>query len=127
MEFEALCTRDTHEEGAEVQIMDPSSGKMTDLYITVLGPDSREWRKTVKADLRKIWSRKKGEEITEDDLIQSDIDKLVAVTVGWRGMKNKGEDMPFSKEAVRTLYERSPRIMDQVDVFMADSRNFIKG
>lgn len=127
MEFDALCTRDAHEEGAEVQILDPSSGKLTDFHIKVLGPDSREWRKAMKADLRRVWSRKKGEELTEEDLLDSDVDKLVAVTVGWRGLKSNGEEMPFTKDACKTLYERSPRVMDQVDMFLADSRNFTKG
>lgn len=127
MDIEQLYTRDDHEEGAEVQIRNPLDGTLTDIYIKVLGPDSREWRKAVKSDLRKAWGKAKGGELTDEDLLQSDIDKLVAVTVGWRGMKQNGEDMPFSKEAIRTLYERSPRILDQVDMFMADSRNFTKG
>lgn len=126
MEIGEICTREAHEQGAEINILHPATGEETDLFITVLGPDSREWRKAIKTDLTKLLA-KKAQGITEEDLVDSDIDKLVSITSGWRGLTDKGEEVKFSPEKCKQLYSDSPRIMDQVDRFIGDSRNFTKG
>lgn len=126
MEIGEICTREAHEAGAELNILHPSTGEETDLFIIVLGPDSREWRRAIKTDLTKLLA-KKAQGITEEDLVDSDIDKLVSITSGWRGLTDKGAEVKFTKEKCKQLYSDSPRIMDQVDKFIGDSRNFTKG
>lgn len=127
MEIGQLETRASHEAGAEVQIKDPVTGKETDFYITIIGPDSKEWRRSNKADLRMILARKKGEPLTDDELVERDIDKATAITTGWRGLTSGGKEVKFTKEACRKLYEDSPQVMDQVDSFASNSVNFTKG
>jgi hypothetical protein len=127
MELSKLNTRAQHEQGAEIQIKCPVTGELTDFYITIVGPDSKEWRRSNKADLRQALSRKRDEPWSDDELLERDVEKLTAITIDWRGLVDQGKEVPFTKEACSRLYEDSPRVMDQVDVFAADYSNFTKG
>jgi hypothetical protein len=126
MEIGEICTREAHEEGAELNITHPATGEVTDFYINVLGPDSRAWRKAIKTDFTRLLSNK-GAGISEDDLLDSDINKLAAITSGWRGLQRDGKDVEFSLAECKKLYNDSPQVMTQVDVFVGNSRNFTKG
>jgi hypothetical protein len=127
MNFDDLLTQDAHEAGAEINILNPNTGEPTDVFIKVLGIDSIAWRSAMKTAIRKMISAKKSDDLTESDLIDEDVEKLVAITVGWRGLTKNGEPLEFSKKACRELYKKSPRIMDQIDRFIGDHRNFTKG
>lgn len=122
MNFDDLLTQEAHEEGAEVNIVNPNTGEPTDVYIKVLGPDSREWRKAMKASFRKMVSSSKDEELIEDD-----IERIASVTIGWRGLTKDGQELEFSHKACKDLYRKSPRVFDQVDRFIGNYRNFTKG
>lgn len=126
MNIEDLYTREAHEKGTEIQINHPVTGKPMECYISLLGPDSRQWRLSSRDGLRKAAElRRKGGEI---DILAFEIDQLVSVTTGWRGFKTKeGKDLEFSKEACKKLYENSPRIFDQLDLAVTDYKNFTKG
>lgn len=121
MDFDQLLTQDAHQEGAEVQIVNPNTGEKTDVYIKVLGPDSKEFRASVKAALRKMI------ENDPSDDFETDIEQIAAVTVGWRGLMKDGKEMDFTKKACKELYRKSPRIFDQVNRFIGDYKNFTKG
>ena len=45
MDINKLYTAESHEEGAEMQVKD-ENGKQVDCFITVVGQDSKTWRKT---------------------------------------------------------------------------------
>jgi len=127
MEFDDLLTQDAHDEGAECQIIHPIDGP-TDFYIKVMGVDSRayqvEQRKLRNAAIKAI---SKKEAISEEEEISSEIESLVAITIGWRGIESNGADKPFTKEACKELYTKSAGIFNQVDRFVSDRTNFIKG
>lgn len=125
MDLSELSTTEAHEEGAEVNILNPNTGDKTDVYIKVLGPDSKEWRKQQKKQTAHyLKSLRSGEETDDTDLT---IDSLVAVTIGWRGISKDGKPLEFSRAECKNLYTNSPRVMDQVDRFIGDYRNFTKG
>lgn len=126
MEFDKLATRADHEEGVEVQITNPVNDEPTDVYITIVGPDSKEWRRSNKSDLRMALARKRDEPWTDDELLERDIDKLVSITKGWRGITKDGKPLEFSAKTCRELYEAAPTVMDQVDRYAADYENFTK-
>lgn len=123
MELESLYTTPNHEEGAEVQLKDPVTGKKLDAYIKVRGVDSKSFRESQRKMKRNIIEAvREKKELTDDEY-----ELIVECSVDWRGFESEGKPVPFSKEAVRTLYENSPAIAQQVDGFILDRRNFTKG
>lgn len=128
MEFNDLLTKEAHEEGAECNILNPSDGKPTDFFIKVLGVDSLEFQKAQrKARNQAVKTLSEKKPITEEDEIESEIDHLVAVTVGWRGLEVDGKEKAFTKEHCKDLYTRSPGLRNQVDRFVSDRTNFTRG
>ena len=125
MELNKLATRALHEQGVEVRIKCPSTGEETDFYIKIIGPDSKEWRKYDKAELRGLIERQ-GKEFTAEELLEREIAKIESITIGWRGLTDDGKEVPFTKKACRKLYEDAPHVMDQVDVFAGKKVNFTK-
>mgnify|MGYP003652351720 FL=1 len=117
MDIKELYTADAHEEGAEIRILSPVDGKETDFYIMVKGIDSKSYREAVRAYHRKLINKEDGGEI----------DLLIAITKGWRGLESKGKDVKFTAKLAKDLYVNAPNIASQVDTFVAARRNFIKG
>lgn len=120
MNFNDLLTTDKHEAGGEMEILHPATGEKTGIFLTIRGIDSRSFR----ADSAEYNRKKLAKDADAEALY---VDLMVKATTGWRGMKDDGEDMPFSKEAVRKMYTESPAIFLQADRFCADRRNFTKG
>ena len=119
MDIESLYTVDAHESGAEMQVKDPS-GKSVDMFIKVIGVDSKAWRGLAKERRKKMLDGQ-----TDPDA--DDIDMLVKATTGWRGFMSGGKKVEFSKDKIKELYENAPYIAEQVDRFIANRANFIKG
>jgi hypothetical protein len=128
MDIGSLVTVSDHEAGAEYNVRSPVDGKLTDVFITIKGADSLEWRKQKRGQTNKIIeSRSSSKKAQELDYDSMDVDALVAVTVAWRGIIKDGEEWPCTAENVRFLYEGSPRIVSQLLTFISDSANFTKG
>ena len=117
MDINTLYTADAHEEGAEIQIVSPLDGEKTDFYITLQGIDSKTYRKAVRAYHRKLIAEEEGGEI----------DLLVAITKSWRGLNDGKKDIEFTPEMARDVYVNAPSVSTQIDAFVADRKNFIKG
>lgn len=116
--IDQLYTVEDHEKGAEMQVRD-QVGKPLDMFITVIGVDSKRWRKTKTEASRKLLEDKAD----PDKVI---IDSLVEATIDWRGFMSEGKELDFTKKKVRQLYQNAPYIAEQVDRFIADRANFIK-
>lgn len=124
MEIKSLYTLDDHEEGSEVCINGPDGNK-TDLYINVMGCDSHAYRKKEREVRAKvIRSLRDDSDMGEFD---EDLEMMTHVTIGWRGLKDGGVDVPFSKDAAKKLYVNAPYIRQQVNEFVVNRKNFIKG
>lgn len=117
MDIHNLYTAEAHEEGAEICIVSPLDGKETDFYITLQGIDSKTYRTAVRAYHRKLIAEEEGGEI----------DLLVAITKGWRGLKNNGKEVPFTPKMANDVYINAPSVSTQIDQFVSDRTNFIKG
>jgi len=130
--FEDLLTAKQHEKGAEMQVIS-KEGKALDMYITLMGQDSRAWRNAVaksQRDALTLSIKEKGKKGKKNDIDTTDIEceTLASVTLGWRGfIDNDGKELKFSKAKIKQLYVFAPYIRDQVDVFVARYGNFIKG
>ena len=117
MEITSLYTAEAHENGSEVQVISPADGELTDFYITVMGPDSKQYRDAVRKFQMKLLEKVEG----------ADIELLVSVTKGWRGLKEGKKDVEFTAEAAKDLYVKAPFIASQIDRFIADRKNFMQG
>ena len=124
MNVNDLYTAPTHEEGAEVRLTSPITGKKTDCYITVAGIDSKRFRAAQRKQKRDILDAvKSGDDM--DSIPEYGL--LVESCLSWRGLEDdKGNEWKFSKENATALFENSPLIAEQVDRFLTDRANFIK-
>jgi hypothetical protein len=114
MDIAELKTRQAHDDGAEMRVSGPD-GKLTDFYIRLVGVDSEQWEKTLRAAEK---ASLKGKEPNLPELVAS-------MVIDWRGLKNNGVDVPFSKESALDLLKNAPYICTQCDKFAADRVNFL--
>jgi len=117
MDIKSLYTVEDHEEGAEIRIVSPIDGELTDFYIRIQGIDSKAYRSAVRAYHRKLLANEDG---GESEL-------LAAVTISWRGLEDNKKPIEFTRKAALELYENSPNIASQLDRFLSDRSNFMKG
>lgn len=127
MELKTLSTAETHSAGAECNILSPIDGAPTDVFITIRGADSKEWRATKKRQTTKILEAKAAGKMDALDYDAMDVDALVEATIGWRGLTKDGEDFPFSEENAKSLYSTAPSVVNQLLEFLTDRANFTNG
>lgn len=113
---------------AEINIAHPLTGEETGMKIRVVSLDSDKYHQiSMKLQNENIkYARKNRGKTTAEKLSSDAIELLANVTVGWDNIKINGEDLPFSLENARKLYEDYAFIKEQVDEFIGDRRNFIK-
>jgi len=117
MEISSLYTADAHESGSEVQVISPTDGELTDFYITVVGPDSKQYREAVRKFQMALLENTEG----------ADIEMLVAITKGWRGLMDGKKEVKYSDKVASKLYIDAPFVAGQIDRFIADRKNFTPG
>lgn len=121
MEIKDIYTLEDHEAGSDIVITDPRTGKDTDFVITVMGVDSKAFRKANGAAMRKVLMQK------DIDTDSETAEVLASITLGWKGLTDNGEEVEFSKDKAIALYTNAPYIADQVNVFIGNRKNFTKG
>ena len=127
MDFTELATAQAHAQGAECNIKNPLTGEPTDVYILIMGADSREWRAAKKSQTSQILRAKSQGNEDSLDFDKMDVDALVSVTLDWRGIAKDGEDYPFDKKNARALYQDAPSVVSQLLEFLGNGENFING
>lgn len=118
MNIDELFTVDRHEAGSEMQVRS-EEGKLLDLFITLVGVDSKAWR-TAEIEMKR-------QLLAGGDPIDTTADAMGKCSLSWRGFKSKGKDLEFSKESVTNLYLSAPYIGTQADKFLSNRANFTKG
>jgi len=127
MELGKLDTKTASNAGAEVQITD-AAGQLTDIFITVVGIDSDEFRKAEKEmQNRRLKHAQRGgkKSITAEILEDEMIERLARCTTGWRGLTDNGKEVVFSYDKAKELYTDLPLLRDQVEEFIGDRENFL--
>ena len=115
MDINQLDTRSIHGAGSEMQVKD-QLGNETDVFIKVVGVDSKLWREIIKESARKTDSEKfNGNEL------------LAKACLDFRGLETDGKEIPFSYESMLNLLEIAPYIAEQLDRFIGNRANFTKG
>jgi len=124
MNFNDLMTAPAHEAGAEFRLNNPTTGKPTDAYIKVRGIDSPQMVKSFRALQRKIVEAVKNGDDT--DGFQNEY--ISGSVIGWRGITgDDGNDWEYSEERAKQLVDSSPAVANQIDKFVSNRANFMKG
>lgn len=127
MDINGLITVIDHEDGAEINILCPITNKPTDVFIKIKGPDSKDWRKQKKKQTNAIIQAKANDKFDALDFEQMDIDALVDITIDWTGINKDGKEYKCTKENCKYLYSNSPRIVEQLLIFVSNIENFTNG
>jgi hypothetical protein len=127
MEISRLATAESHGEGAECNILDPVTREPTDVFIKVMGSDSKQWRAQKKKQTNAVLEARAQDKAKSIDFDAMDVEALVAVTLGWRGIVADGEEYAFNKANAKSLYENAPNVVAQLLEFLANGANFTKG
>lgn len=125
VDIATLNTVEAAEKGFELELEHPVNGTPLDVFITVLGVDSAEYKKAQHATSNRFLKKKKMK-LTSEEFDANALETLVACTTGWRNMVYEGEELPFTKNNVKMLYTKVPWIREQVDEAIADRSNFLR-
>ena len=115
MEIDKLFTADRHEAGSEMRVND-QWGKPLDLYITMVGRDSKTWR-TVEIELKRS-------SLAGTDPVEAQVDAMGRCALAWRGFEKDGEELEFSRESVTNLFISAPYVAIDADKYLSDRENF---
>jgi hypothetical protein len=96
-----------------------------------MGSDSDEYRTTIKKRFeqaqRQQAKSKKGNEIDLDEAEDKSRDLLAKMTLSWENVEEAGKKVSCTFESAKDLYKKYPWIREQVEKFISDRSNFIKG
>lgn len=133
-----FSTREKSSIGVDFAIPDPRSGLPSATVFTLLGMDSDEYLKFKDAEDKEAAevafaaaaAMSKGEKyvIPKDKKSDLDklIDKLVALTKGWRNVMWNGIELPFNVENARKVYTENSIVRGAVRRFIEDRSNFFQ-
>lgn len=109
-----------------VTIVDPRTGEDTDIRIRVNSPDSKAYQQAMHklSNQRLQQMSRKGSAVTSERVQREAIEMLAANIVGWEGVEENGEPLPFSHDAAIDLLTRFKWLREQIDSFLGDRKNF---
>lgn len=118
------------DEGATLTLEHPTTGEPLDATIVLYGPDSqvvaklrREQSDRTLARVRRSGSKR----VTAAELELEACQFLATATKSWSGVEEHGQAVPFSYENAVRIYREHRWVREQVDRFVGDRGNFIKG
>lgn len=130
MDFKTLDLTGAAERGAVMTVRHPISdedlvdGKGNPITITLLGNDSREFRRKMDEISRNRQGKKKTISLAEGERMASEL--LASVTKSWSGIEWDGKPLECNYENALMLYRERAWLRVQVDEFVADAGNFFK-
>ena len=117
-------------------VPDPKTGKATDFVLSLLSIDSEAVRSAnlrlqnqliAKQALMGKRSRSQTANITAEDMEEAKLETVLAAITGWRGLKDKGQEVAYSPLAARKLFS-SPalrRLVDEIADAVGDPQDFL--
>ena len=116
----SLFTVPAHEAGADLEIIDPRTGKPHGLVLTLVGVDSDTYRAAdAKLFEARVAAQKK--QMTPNETYNELAERLAHCTKGWSGVEEE-----FSHKAAFELYRNSPPVFEQASAFVLDKANFYR-
>ncbi|MCY1042712.1 hypothetical protein OV208_15415 [Corallococcus sp. bb12-1] len=121
----------TRHDTLRVDILHPITGKPTGMVVEVAGMDSQRYSEATRSIIDKATagaprtSRRARQEATRD--MEADaLELLVACTVSWTGVMERGAEVPLTPENARRLYAAHPWLRRQVDEAVSDRASFFE-
>jgi hypothetical protein len=134
LDLKSLDTQAPAESGTDVELEHPATGdplKNDDgskWIITVRGIDSKAVKDVQKKQQNRFSERlrKRGQFGDAESNEKEQVERLVAATIGWKGLIMDGAQYEFSRENAEKLYgdPRFPWIVEQVNAAMVDRKRF---
>lgn len=121
MDLKQLATVETHEAGAEFQLLNPVTGEKEDAIFKVQGTDSKAWRQAQKEQRRKF-ADKDDVDFFDHEYVWP---MVASVIISWKNLEKDGKPFAYSKENAQWLCENSPFVVSQLFGFLIDRDNFI--
>jgi len=110
--------RSDHETAQELRVKLPS-GELSDIRFSCLGYLSDAFAQA-KQDLSRA--------VLDGEPVGDAKSRLLsAVVVGWSGLTENGEPVPYSPAKAAELMREYPDLAEQVDTFISRNENFMKG
>ena len=127
--------KSTGAEGAVYTVKNPKTGDNLDLKITMLGPDSVQYRAAMlyaaRKDMKVGDDQKAPEDMTDQDIIEavSGDDQLKIMilsmcTSGWVNLEENGKAVKFSKVNAQRIYTEYTWLRNQLWVWLNNQSNF---
>lgn len=116
---------------ADYELLHPVTQAPTGAFITLAGPEHPQ-RKRIAMDLmrrlRATAARAKQAMPDPEEDARESVKLLAKVTLGWRGIRKNGADVPFSEAEAAELYADPKRqwVVKQLLTAMNDQDLFIK-
>lgn len=123
MDLNQLATVERHEAGAELQLLNPTTGEKEDAKVKVKGLDSKAWRNAQKEQRRRLEKEEDVDLLDHDNLWPM----VASVIMGWENLEKDGEPFEYSEENARWLCENSPFVVNHIFSFLVERDNFIAG
>lgn len=119
------------DDGAVLEIKHPDTEEVIpDMTITLLGQDSKVYRKIQMAKQQAVLTRiskgKRAIDLDAEKLAEDSIDDLVQLTVDWSGFALDGKTLEPTPENIRLVYNEWAWIKEQATEFVADRSNFFR-
>lgn len=113
------------ESGFDLVLLNPRTGVKTDVVITVIGSDSKSYRKARSTEQRRaiLDAKATGEEV-DVDLVNARI--YAKCVTGWTGMFDGENEIVFTPEKALEILTNLPWICDQVGEAVEKRVNFMK-
>jgi len=95
--------------------------------LILAGIDSDQWRKAeLEQTDRQLLKARRGRNsaLSAEELDAGELNKLVAITLGWEHVNYDGEET-FSSSVIRKMYVAEPWLRRQVQRHIADDANFL--
>ncbi|MDT8372014.1 MAG: hypothetical protein RQ783_08505 [Gammaproteobacteria bacterium] len=125
MDINELYTAQIHEDGMDVQLVDPK-GEKIDAFIKMVGPDSKTYKNVFKwVDKGGILMRSGSSDFDMDDY--SDAKVYAKLAKSWSGLESNGKPVEFNQKNVEALFENAPYLLTVIKKTITDRVNFIKG
>lgn len=122
----------TDEASAEIEVKNPVTGEGVGAFVTLAGPEHPDRKALEFARQRKVRAAVtrtgKFEAPEPEDYELELTDKLVACTLGWKGIGEDNVETPFTKAAAQALFSdpKTVWLRDQLLAALGDRDRFIK-
>lgn len=136
MDLDELDTVTIAEQGVKMELRHPATDEVltqadgSPVTITLLGQDSKAYKMAERkaSDRRMARQAERGGRVplTTAGLEEDRLNRLVATTTGWSGIRWGGAEQPFNADNVRTMYKNWPWALEQADSFQEKRANFLK-